>query len=164
MTAFPLEARIEKYASWVGPCLVWHGHRDKDGYPVTCIKLPGDVKAKNRRVHRLVVEGRDGALAGDLVVMHTCDNPSCINPDHLRVGTHADNIRDRDQKGRGNFSRDVRGRKNPRAKLTGFDVEDIRRRHVRGVRNGPNSTKALAEEYGVDRSQIQRIVRGDHWL
>lgn len=163
MTQKTLDQRIAQYAVSRGDCLVWEGHRDKDGYAITNIDA-GDGIRKNRRVHRLVYMQAFGAIPDGLFVCHKCDNPSCIKLDHLWLGTPEANSKDRDRKQRGQFSRDVAGARNPRAKLTPEQVLEIRQRHVAGARVGPNTTAALSAEFGVDRSQIQRIVRNDRWV
>lgn len=75
-------------------CWVWLGAKDRDGY--------GRVMVDGRTMgaHRIAYEESHGPVPDGLVVMHSCDNPSCVNPDHLRVGTQAENIQDRDAKGR----------------------------------------------------------------
>jgi hypothetical protein len=58
------------------------------------------IKGKNIRVHRLVYELHNGKIDNGLVVMHTCDNPSCINPNHMELGTHKENMEDKSKKNR----------------------------------------------------------------
>lgn len=58
------------------------------------------IKGKNVRVHRLVYESNYGAIESGLVVMHKCDNPSCINPSHMELGTHKENMEDKTRKNR----------------------------------------------------------------
>jgi ribosome-binding protein aMBF1 (putative translation factor) len=103
------------------------------------------------------------------MVLHRCDNPPCVNPDHLSLGTAADNAADRDAKGRSGtagernhnrqFPERVRGAKNPNAKLTNAVVAAIRARY----RDGGISQQALGDEYGVTQVQVSRIVRGRAW-
>jgi len=80
-----------------GQCWAWIGPTDQNGYGN--IDLDG---AKNGRikVHRLSWEISKGPIPKGKVVMHICDNPNCVNPAHLRIGTQKDNIRDRSSKGR----------------------------------------------------------------
>lgn len=76
-------------------CLEWKGNRDKDGYGL--LKVDG----KNVRAHRRAYElWHNRTLEQGEVVMHTCDNPPCFNPLHLVAGTHTENMRDMDDKGR----------------------------------------------------------------
>ena len=76
-------------------CLEYQGYRNELGY--------GQVRVDRSallRVHRVVYEAVNGPIPDGLVVRHTCDNPPCCNPDHLVVGTQAENMRDRDERGR----------------------------------------------------------------
>lgn len=121
------------------------------------------IGKKKHRAHRVAyaVTYRD---PGDLLVCHSCDNPICCRPSHLFLGTHEDNARDRDEKGRG-----IRGRKrpeagspgerNPAAILTETEVRSIRRRHAKG-----GATYAdLAERHGVAASTVAAIIQRKTW-
>lgn len=88
-------------------------------------------------------------------VMHSCDNPSCVNPDHLSIGTHDENMKDMKRKGR---ARGVPGARNRHAKLSTEDVAYIRDERMQGI-----TCMALAEMFGVKHSTISRISRGDGW-
>jgi len=90
-----------------------------------------------------------------MVVRHTCDNPSCIEPSHLLIGTTTDNNRDRQARGR---SSDRRGEKCPTAKLTWPEVREIRRRLASGERR-----TLIADAYGVSRRTISFIATGERW-
>lgn len=83
-------------------CWVWTGYRDPAGYGV--IKR---VPLGRKRAHRLAYAAFNGSPVG-LLVRHTCDNPSCVNPKHLLLGTNADNIRDRVLRGRSKGGRTPR--------------------------------------------------------
>lgn len=130
------------------PCLEWSGAKTR-GY--------GSRRYKGRTVyaHRLAYCEAHGLGLEDIagqVVRHKCDNPPCCNPDHLELGTQAENVQDSLDRGR---------HANPRA-LTQEDAEEIRRRYEpwRGTRwhPNPNGQSALAREYGVSQSVIQKIV------
>ncbi len=85
-------------------------------------------------------------------VLHYCDNPGCVNPRHLFLGTHLDNVRDAVEKGRMN-----QGEDNGRSKLTEPQAILIKEIY-------PAATQSLlAKMYGVDRSQISKIVNGERW-
>lgn len=122
--------------------------------------------------HRWVWERLNGPIPDDLLVCHHCDNPSCVNPAHLYLGTHADNMRDMTERKRyfaatdpercreagrkgGKMNTWFRGEDNPRAKLTEQQIEWIRR--------DPRATKYVAADYGVHRTTIQRIRSGKLW-
>jgi hypothetical protein len=79
-------------------CWNWTAYKDKDGYGI--ITLHG----KSYRAPRFAYMLENGEVDDSLQVLHTCDNPSCVNPRHLRLGTNADNVRDRESKGRGVLS------------------------------------------------------------
>lgn len=148
---FSLGDILSRTAS-AGSCWVWTGAVDTRGY--------GHVRinGKTMRVHRLVYElalGEIPKMQGHhgAVVMHTCDNRLCCNPEHLRLGTHADNMADMKAKGR--RKRLGSGESNGRAKLTADQVEAIRC-DCRGKRT-------VAPEYGISPAQVQRIRSGAHW-
>lgn len=90
-----------------GECLEFTGKKDEDGY--------GRVKYKGNkwRVHRLVYYLATGLHPGNLLVCHNCDNPPCINPFHLFLGTHKDNFDDMMRKGRGRTQLNICKRGHP---------------------------------------------------
>lgn len=108
-------------------------------------------EAKTQGAHRISYEAFIGPIADDLVVRHICDNPGCINPNHLIVGTIRDNVVDREQRGR----RDVKGEQIGTAKLTAAQVIEIKESDL--------TLKALSEKFGVDRSNIWAIRAGKSW-
>lgn len=111
---------------------------------------------KNGYAHRAVWEAERGPIPPGMVVMHVCDNPPCVNVEHLRLGTQAENVADMDAKGRRrtvSFS----GEGNGMTKLSDADVHAIRARRCAGA-----TLDALADEYGVHRSRIWQLTkRGD---
>jgi len=117
----------------------------------------GHVAAMFRGVqtfaHRAVWALTHGDIPEGLCVLHRCDNPRCVNPDHLFLGTPADNARDMVEKGRS-----LSGERNPKAKLTAFQVNEIRQ-----LKKGGAGTTELARRFGVDRTTIQQIMRGATW-
>jgi hypothetical protein len=76
-------------------CIEWSGHKNSYGYGQT-----GTMRFGNRKAHRWAWEKFFGPIPAELHVLHRCDNPACINPAHLFLGTHQENMRDRDLKGR----------------------------------------------------------------
>jgi len=121
------------------------GTRNRFGYGV--ITFGG----KLRRVHRLAYETWVGPIPEGQVVRHKCDNPPCINPEHLETGTHQDNMDDKMERGRYTCNS---GETHQNAKLTQQDVADIRKEHERGVL----TQRMLADVYGVSCSTISLIV------
>ncbi len=79
-------------------CWIWQGAKIKSDAGYGVIRVLG----KNKLAHRLSYEINVGAIVGNLWVLHKCDTPSCVNPNHLFLGTRSDNIRDMYSKGRGN--------------------------------------------------------------
>lgn len=110
---------------------------------------------KTLAAHRVSYEWANGPIPDGLVVMHTCDNPPCVRPAHLRLGTHGDNAVDRDRKGR---ARQLAGEAHPRARLTDEDVEEIRRRRKAG-----ETYRELAEAFGVSRVHAGDVANGRRW-
>lgn len=114
------------------------------------------------RAHRLSycwANGLDLFEIAGKVVMHSCDNPPCVNPAHLTLGSDADNMRDKCRKGRLIVQR---GTENPWAKLSEEDVLEIRRLHDPAWHSGYGH-KALAKRFGVNETVIRRIVKREKW-
>ncbi len=126
-------------------CWVWNAHADKDGYGI----LPCNGPAI--RAHRYSWERVNGTIPEGMVVCHSCDNPGCVNPDHLFIGTPKDNVQDMLKKGRDCMV----GERNNKAKLTNKDVK--------AIYESERSTSTLAESYGVSVSTIKRIKNGRSW-
>lgn len=110
----------------------------------------------NKRIylHRFVYEQMFGEIPDGLLIRHKCDNPACINPEHLETGTHADNMRDMVERGR---HVSLYGSKNPRAKLTENDVKKIKKLIP------TCSERNLAKQFGVSRTCIRLIKSGKKW-
>ena len=134
-------------------CWDWRGTKTNRGYGMTC------EAGRKLMVHRVSWEIHHGPIPAGMVVMHTCDNPPCSNPRHLRLGTQRDNIHDMHQKKRGSRTTGRSGEDNSRSKLTTDNVRRIRNAHAMdGL-----TFRDLALEYGVDPTAIQRVVRRDSW-
>jgi hypothetical protein len=101
-------------------------------------------------VHRIMYEAVYGPIPAGMIVCHLCDNPGCINPDHLWIGTNADNVADRCRKGRSAF-----GVRNGRAKLTTAQVAALRAAWAAGERN----MSRLARRFNVSPRNVGKIVR-----
>ena len=116
-------------------------------------------KPRTTRKHRLVYLEANNLHQDDiagLCVRHKCDNPRCINPEHLEIGTWGDNNRDRVQRGRS--AKVVPSRQ----KLTKEDVINIQNRFVKGTppKRNPNGYSAIARDYGVDIKVIYNVIKG----
>lgn len=150
-------------------CREWGGASHSQGY--------GRLwdGARLQYTHRLAYEVFVGAIPDGLAVCHRCDNTCCIEPAHLWCGTHAENMADRDAKGRLRASMErvwemsrgrpshQRGSKHARAKLAEDEVRTIWRR-LKAPRPGRQDTAAaLAREFGVSDSLVRSIKRGAGW-
>jgi len=107
--------------------------------------------------HRAMYELIHGPIPKGMFVCHKCDNTACIRPDHLWLGTPADNARDMFKKRR-NHTTPLRGQLNGNSKLTWKQVREIREKYGRGV-----SGYTLAKEYDVSANQILRIAKFECW-
>jgi hypothetical protein len=105
--------------------------------------------------HRLAYELSNGTIPDGLIIRHRCDNRICVNPGHLEVGTHLDNMRDRAQRGR---TAQHRGVDHPQARLTEDDVLEIRR--LAAVRT---PQKVIAARYGVSQRTVSDIALRRRW-
>lgn len=155
----PLEERFWMAVdATAGPdaCWPWTGSRNlnRGGYGFLT------VWENNRHqvvlAHRLSWELANGRPVPDgLFILHSCDNPPCVNPAHLRAGTHLENMADAVRRGRTNPQR---GEASVKAKLTTAAVLDIRRRRAAG-----ESREVLAAEYGIHREYVTSLVSRKRW-
>jgi hypothetical protein len=97
----------------------------------------------------------NGEIPSGMHVLHRCDNPSCVNPEHLFLGTDADNTRDKMSKRR---SVNLAGAEHGRSKLTPEDVLRIRESRLFGAR-----PEDLRKIYGVTDAAIHRIIKRQNW-
>ena len=104
--------------------------------------------------HRAVYQEAHGDLPEGMVVLHTCDNPRCINLDHLIAGTQSENVRDMISKGRDNYV-NPKGESHGQARLTEEQVAE--------VRASSDIQRVLAARYGVSRTAISAIKTGRSW-
>ena len=137
-----------------GECYEWQGARNSNGY--------GRVMVDGRKeyVHRIVYSLEYGDIPEGLEVLHRCDNPPCININHLFLGTQADNTRDASAKGRMSHPHfAARGEAHHNAKLTWPEVNEIRRLYKPWVCTASD----LAQRFRVSVPTIKMIVRGQNW-
>lgn len=128
-------------------CWIWKGYTSPGGYGRLWIG------GRYQQAHRVMWMLTYGSIPKGYGVLHKCDTPACVNPNHLFLGTSPENNADRDAKGR-----TARGSQNGRAKLTEKDVCTIRRLRQQG-----HTTVSLGEEYGVLPAQISKIAKGQRW-
>lgn len=142
------------------PCIEWTKYRTWDGYGRV------SVKGHLNLAHRVAWEKAHGPIPDGLQVLHRCDNPPCVNVDHLFLGTRFDNMQDAAAKGR--FRSEARrkanrqkstgrtGELNNNARLTADQADEIRRRYAAGG----ISMRALGAEFGIHNGTVSKIVRG----
>lgn len=132
-------------------CWLWTGRLNNNGYgSLWSADKQGSVYA-----HRLSYEIHYGPIPAGQYVCHRCDNPKCVNPDHLFLGTQADNMADMVRKGR--HGKPV-VRPKPRARLSPQQVHEIRAAVALGTDRG-----AVAALHGVTRGTINDVVAGRSW-
>lgn len=119
--------------------------------------------------HRFAYRVYRGEIPEGLWVLHDCDNPICVNPNHLFLGTAQDNTNDMVSKGRARFNcsegpgeKACKGEEHGMARLSEDQVKEIRRRYKRISYHSTNA-RQLAVEFGVTQNQITRIVKGERW-
>ena len=142
----PIEQRFWKYINKNGlnGCWTWIGAKNKNGY--------GQID--NKGTHRISWELHNGPIPKGLCVCHKCDEPSCVNPEHLFLGTFEKNSQDMTNK-----NRQAKGEKINNSKLKEWQVLEIRVKYE----TGKYTTEQLAGEYNVNKSTIRRIVKKITW-
>jgi len=115
-----------------------------------------NYKGKKWSAHRLAYRIYKGEFDESLDICHTCDNPGCVNPRHLFIGTHIDNMRDMRNKGR---SPNNKGENNPNVKLSVNDVKDIRGYFI----NGGMNISELSRKFNVTDTNIRDILNFKTW-
>lgn len=130
-------------------CWEWEGCKDRDGYGLF-------HRSKGTRLtHRISYEMNFGEISKGFLVCHSCDNPSCVNPRHLFIGTHKTNAEDKARKGR---AAKHLGETNPRAILKKEDIINIIKLYTKGF-----NQYFLASKFNVGQGNISRIVNGKRW-
>lgn len=126
-------------------CLIYLGYLNSSGYGVY------EIQNRPYRVHRLFLSRIIGEVPDHLEVCHKCDVPCCVNPEHLFIGSHADNMRDMQNKGR----RSPTPLEKRITKLTTKQVIDIR--------TGELGARGYARKYGVCHKSICKIIHRKTW-
>ena len=128
-------------------CWEWRGSRNSRGGEYGRFRTGG----KAYLAHRWIYQELNGGISQRQVVRHDCDNPACVNPMHLQVGTQKQNMNDASVRGHMSHF----GERNSSAKLTTEQVQEIR--------SNTEASRVVAERYGVSKSQINNIRRGGSW-
>lgn len=146
----PIALRFWSRVRQTDTCWLWTGSTNRHGYGY--VGVPG--YRRPILAHRVAWELTNGLIPRGLLVLHRCDNPPCVRPDHLFIGTHADNMQDAKEKGR-----TTQGQRNAASKLTDERVLLIRRRFaVEDI-----TISALAREYGVGPKHMSNLLKRKIW-
>jgi predicted DNA-binding protein YlxM (UPF0122 family) len=153
-TPFIEAIKTRYHVNEISGCWIWTGDRDKNGYGIWQThkgRLPdGSYERKRERAHRLHWEHHNGPIAEGLLVLHHCDNPSCVRIDHLFLGTPSDNSKDMAAKGRS-----PRGERQGQSLFTAEQVIQIRNTH--------GTLAEIAARYGVSTGAIDDIKTRRTW-
>lgn len=147
---------LERFQRFVSPepnsgCWLWLGSRTRKGYGARFSfgrKVDGGEEP-----HRLAWRLHVGAIPPGAHVLHRCDVPACVNPAHLFLGNHAQNMQDKVNKGRHSF-----GSRHGATRLHESDIVRIRQRVM-----GGETQKAVAADLRISRASLNRIVKGTAW-
>lgn len=147
----PVGPRLEKRTArpnGAEGCWLWTGPLERIGYARIC------VNGRMTYVHRVAYELVNGPIPDGAEVMHRCDVRNCINPAHLQLGTHRENMADCKRKGRLAV-----GERAGRARITAAQAAEIRTRYI------PHkvSTVKLGREYGISHETVRAIIQGRSW-
>lgn len=138
-------------------CWEWQACKTSDRYGQIWMGHKIDL------AHRVSWEIENGEIPNGLWVLHECDNPACVNPKHLFLGTNQDNIIDKVNKGRQSKGEQhgikIRGEQQGSHKVTADKVKIIRQRYA----EGGITQMELAKEYGLKQPQISSIIRREFW-
>lgn len=161
---FPNNRKISRSAFCSIECAFWHRVEKTDkcwNWTAATHKFGyGEFRFKSifYRTHRFSYEMHHGTIPDGMSVLHHCDNPRCVNPDHLYAGTAVENSIDMHSRGRWKLRNPYCGERHHLSRLSANDVLDIRSK----LKNG-TAIRALAREYGVNQGTIQGIDRGKNW-
>jgi hypothetical protein len=150
----PLKERFDEKVGRGSGCWLWTAARDPNGYG----RINGDRRNRGVLAHRLSYQLYRGPIPPGMYVLHRCDNPSCVRPGHLFLGTQADNVADMNAKRRHWRFADAPEKACLAVKLSWRAVRTIRRRVAAG-----EVQRRLAREYGVSPATLCRIIKGKAW-
>lgn len=141
----PLATRFWRRVVKGDGCWLWTGARSQFGYGNINTGLGKQHPKRTMPVHRLSYELAYGPIPEGMIVLHRCDNPPCVRPDHLLLGTHDDNMRDMAEKGRS----------------SGWSPQKLSDAQVVEIIEAASSARSLATRFGVTQNYIHQIQRGE---
>lgn len=150
--------RLMRHVKKTRKCWLWTGYRNPQGYGAFLFK------GKSKPAHRIMYQLTRSAIPKGLCVCHSCDNPPCVKPSHLWLGTHYENKMDSVRKGRSFLPTppewDKSGDKNPNAKITWEIVKLVRK----DFSSNPNQNiSALGRTYDMNPSMVHNIIKNKQW-
>lgn len=153
----PIKERLDKHSIPVteSGCWLWTGGCDSRGWPF----LPYGriwVRGRTLNAHRVAYEAYLGPIPTGMKVLHKCDTPSCINPEHLMLGTAKDNTRDMMKKGRNEPMLTTR-----RGERSNFNKLSISQ--VLAIRSDGRLQRIIADEYGISQSCVSHLKARKNW-
>jgi hypothetical protein len=166
----PLADRLDSKSTYVPfcGCKIWYGASVPRGYGVIADRTHGK---RQEYTHRTAWELANGPIPQGMFVLHTCDEPACINPDHLFIGTPLQNMQDMISKGRQDYRKNRRsgaahplfGRRidpgiHSQSRLSWAQVAEIRALYQPGVKQSD-----IAKLYGIKQPQVSAIIRRTSW-
>jgi len=144
-----VEDRFWEKVDKSGSCWTWTAFRDKDGYGL--FKVDG----KNIGAHRFSYTIENGRIENGKLICHSCDNPSCVRPNHLWLGTHKDNAQDKVRKGR---VQNQNGELNPNCMYTENNIRAMMKLLKSGMKQ-----KDIGKLFGVRQQYISKVKNGQTW-
>jgi len=144
-----------KYITTKSGCWLWSGAKNKGGYGTLTVGSRTDASRTTMLAHRYSYSIHKGSFDKKLCVLHRCDNPPCVNPNHLFLGTRLDNHTDMVGKGR---RVDLRGEQRPNHKLTQRQVT-----HIKSLLESGTHQTVIAKKFGVNQTLVSAIKTNKVW-